>query len=118
MKKAKKHYKDRSQILLAIDDETHNLKMAIKLGTDYDTEAESIMRWLWSNSIDDNSTEQARTIWHGKRRRMIECQEEAGIKHRAVPRHQAALLKLKQVLAEFDTEPMPFLGTDTGVRIK
>lgn len=118
MKKAKKHYKDRNQILQAIDDETHNLKMAIKLGADYDLEADRIVNWLNLNPLDEDSSEGHRTTWHGNRRRMVECREEAGVKHRAVPRHQTALLKLKQVLAEFDTEPMPFLGTDTGVRIK
>ena len=118
MKRRKpKLYSTRAELLQAIDDKQHSVAMAIKLSNQYDEEADELLKWMALNPTEAAKTERQKQEWHGRFRRLEICRKESATKQRSVPRLNNELNLLKHALAEFDTEPMPFLGDDTGVRV-
>lgn len=114
MKKNRRRYESREAILAQIEETQSQLKTARKLGWDFRMEADELREKL--GKMDQNNlTEKQRGDYHGMAGRLKICREEQGAKERAVPRLENALRNLGQTLAQFDTQPMPFLA-DSSVQ--
>ncbi len=113
--KPKIRFASRKAILDAIDDENHNHEMALKLAGQYEAEIKDLHNWFAINSP-HLPVKPDPVKWHQKHDRLNLCKTELDIRIKSLPRHAAKLQLLKEALAEFDTQPMPFL-TDDSVQL-
>lgn len=113
--KREPNYRDRLELLAAIEDQQHRLHMAKKLGEDYAKEADRLRDWINNMPLNLVVTDIAKEKWHQVRDRMEECRKQAGNRERAIPRITNEIERLKRALAQLDT-PMLFPGMDNGVK--
>jgi len=113
MKRPLKRYNSRREILSAIDDEQHNLANSTKLAGQYELEIEQLKKWFAANPLEDNASQIKLIKWHGHNDRLKLCKEEMKAHITSIPLHHSKLIKLKHTLAEFDTQPMPFLNDES-----
>ncbi len=115
MKKPKKRYELRSELLVAIEDCQHRIKMAMKLGEGHNKEADRLRDELAAMNELGALNEDQKKIYHAKVANMKRHREKAEQRIRSLPRRNGDLGRLKAALGVFDTVPFDFMGSDKSV---
>lgn len=115
MKRPQKRYESHDQIVGMIDDVHHSLKAD---GFQIEREealVEECRLWIGNHPQESITNERIRTEWHEKRDTMVKAKERIEKLKRHLKTLEGKLRMLKEKLAAFDTEPMPFLGDKSVV---